>query len=167
MSSHSIVNNYNDDTTTTSNKKKNYESNNNIGVNKPPNIIIRDTAPPVVHRYVPADFDFGFSLLPSSIDYDGIPLRLCLIRSSRSNWTTTTVSMDHSDIILKNGEMFLLLCDYFSLYFQDSFYGHPGVAAYDQMSTEMKPSGGVDTRLFFSRPHVSISEGTYDVRYIV
>ena len=129
--------------------------------NRPPNIIVRETAIPAVHRYVPADFDFGYNLLPSSVDYGGVPLRLCTIRSAKANWTTTTISIDHADITVKNGEMFMLLSDYFSLYYQDISYGHPGVAAYEQLPANLRPSGGVDTRVFLSRPHFSIFEGTY------
>ena len=92
-----------------------------------------------------------------------MPLRISLIRSALANWTTTTVSIDHVDVIVKNGEMFLLLSDYFSLYFQDPVYGHPGVAAYEHLDPELKPFGGVDTRLFMSRPHVSIFEGELPV----
>ena len=156
---------------TSFNKDKDYNNNNsnnsnnsNLGINRPPNVIVRDTAIPAVHRYVPADFDFGYNLLPSSVDYGGVPLRMCTIRSGKANWTTTTISIDHADITVKNGEMFLLLSDYFSLYFQDVMYGHPGVAAYEQLPADLKPSGGVDTRVFLSRPHFNIFEGTYTAK---
>ena len=119
----------------------------------------RTSTASAVRRYVPADFDFGFNLLPSSVDYGGVPLRMSLIRSSLANWTTSTVSVDHADITVNNGDMFFLLTDYFSLYFQDPAYGHPGVVAYDLLPADIKPFGGVDTRLFFSRPHFSIVEG--------
>jgi hypothetical protein len=116
-----------------------------------------------MRQYVPADFDFGFNLMPSSVDIlADAPLQISLIRSSKANWTTTTIYLDFVSVNIKNGELFLLLFDYFSCYFQDPAFGHPGVAAFRHLPDEIKPFGGVDTRVFLSRPHVSIFEG--DVR---
>ena len=114
-----------------------------------------------VRRYLPADFDFGFNLTPSSVDATGImPVQLSLLRSSLANWTTVTMVMDHVDVCVKNGEMLSLLMDFLGLYFQDSSYGHPGVAAYGHLPPQLKPFGGSDTRLFLCRPHISLFEGT-------
>jgi hypothetical protein len=116
-----------------------------------------------MRQYVPADFDFGFNLMPSSVDLlADAPLQISLIRSSKANWTTTTIYLDFVSVNVKNGELFLLLFDYFSCYFQDPAFGHPGVAAFRRLPDEIKPFGGVDTRVFLSRPHVSIFEG--DIR---
>ena len=114
-----------------------------------------------VKKYLPADFDFGYNLTPSSVDATGImPVQLSLLRSSLANWTTVTVVMDHVDVCVKNGEMLALLMDFLGLYFQDSTYGHPGVAAYGHLPPHSKPFGGSDTRLFLCRPHISLFEGT-------
>jgi hypothetical protein len=116
---------------------------------------------------MPADFDFGFNLVPTSVDSKGtMPLQMSVLKSSLANWTTTIISLDFVDICIKNSEMFLLLCDFFSLYFQDGQYGHPGVAAYVILPPDIKPFGGADTRLFMSRPHISVFEGIYIYIYI-
>lgn len=119
-----------------------------------------------VKRYLPADFDFGYNLTPSSVDATGImPVQLSLLRSSLANWTTVTVVIDHVDVCVKNGEMLSLLMDFLGLYFQDSTYGHPGVAAYGHLPPQLKPFGGSDTRLYLCRPHISLFEGNLYLSY--
>ena len=109
-------------------------------------------------------------MTPSSSSLDNnstASFQLSLIKSSLANWTTTTVLLDHIDINAENTQMFNILSDYFSLYFLDGTYGHPGVVAYEQLPSCLKPFGGVDTRLFLSRPHICIFEGDNVMTHIL
>ena len=110
-------------------------------------------------RYVAADFDFGYNLVPTSVDrVTQGPLQLALLRSLLSNWSTVIVCTDHVDLSMNNAEMFFLLCDFFGSYFWTEHYGHPGLAAYANLPPPMIPYGGSDTRLYFSRPLVVVSD---------
>lgn len=120
----------------------------------------RGAAPPRVSRrvYGYSDFTFGFDLLPSDmITPPDVPLKICMLMSEITNWNTVNVGMDLLDLNIHNLDLAMLLGDYFSCYFRFPEYGHPGVQAYDRLTAPyIIPYGGVDTRVFAFRPHISL-----------
>jgi hypothetical protein len=48
--------------------------------------------------------------------------------------------------------------EYFSMYFRLPHYGNPDMVAYSKIPPKFWPYGGVDTRVFFTRPHIQTTE---------
>lgn len=48
------------------------------------------------------------------------------------------------------------MSEYTSCYFRFGEYGHPAIAAYEKLDRSKIPYGGIDTRLFVTRPHVTL-----------
>ena len=108
------------------------------------------------HGY--ADFDYGLKEGPNSIRCPiDLPLKVTYF-STGNTWGVCNVGADAPDFDLKNLEIVWLLTDYFSLYFCREEYGNPAVIAYGLVDPSMWPYGGIDTRVFVTRPHIQ----TYD-----
>jgi hypothetical protein len=105
-----------------------------------------------------SDFNFGFDLLPSDMYLPpDLPVKVSFVLSEATNWITCNVGMDMLDLNIHNLDLVNLISDYFSCYFRFPEYGHPGVQAYDRLTAPyIIPYGGVDTRVFAFRPHISL-----------
>jgi hypothetical protein len=105
-----------------------------------------------------SDFTFGFDLLPSDMYVPpDLPVKVSFVLSEATNWITCNVGMDMLDLNIHNLDLVNLISDYFSCYFRFPEYGHPGVQAYDRLTAPyIIPYGGVDTRVFAFRPHISL-----------
>jgi hypothetical protein len=114
-----------------------------------------------------SSFDFGLQQNPSSLInglYDtSIPIQYTFISSLGKNWKTNVVGLDTADLTLNNIDFVFMLSDYFSSYFRFEEYGHPGVAEYQNLPKDSIPYGGIDTRVFLSRPLISILEDPLDL----
>lgn len=116
-------------------------------------------SPAIARRvYGYSDFKFGFDIVPSDmISPPDLPLKICMLMSEITNWNTVNVGLDLLDLNIHNLDLATLLGDYFSCYFRFPEYGHPGIQAYDRLTAPyIIPYGGVDTRVFAFRPHISL-----------
>jgi hypothetical protein len=53
-------------------------------------------------------------------------------------------------------DLILLVAEYVSCYFRFSEYGHPAVLAFEKLEKSTMPYGGIDTRVFATKPHITI-----------
>jgi hypothetical protein len=120
------------------------------------------------HRrlYGYSDFNFGFDLLPSEMYLPpDLPLKVSYIQSEETNWMTCNVGMDLLDLNIHNLDITLLVGDFFSCYFRFPEYGHPGIQAYERLTAPyVIPYGGVDTRVFVYRPHISLMKSPLNIQ---
>eukprot|EP01038_Epipyxis_sp_PR26KG_P006870 gene6870-9407_t len=109
--------------------------------------------------YGKSDFDFGLSSIPGEHhlrNKNGLPFQIGMLSSVISNWMTINIGVDKADLDIFNLELFNLINEYFSCYFRFPEYGHPSLLAYHKLPLTSIPYGGVDTRLFITRPHIAI-----------
>jgi hypothetical protein len=110
------------------------------------------------HGY--SDFDFGCNLSPLSIKVPtDIPLKITYF-SVGSSWGSCNIGSDSPDFDMKNLDLVWLISDYFSMYFRFPQFGNPSIIAYGYTNASSWPYGGVDTRVFITRPHVQICEAS-------
>jgi hypothetical protein len=105
-----------------------------------------------------SDFDYGFNLTPSQgADTPAdLPIKFSSLRSATANWMTMNVGLDSVDLNVNNLELVNLVSEYVSCYFRFPEFGHPGVVSMDKVEESFVPYGGVDTRVFLTRPHISL-----------
>lgn len=107
--------------------------------------------------YGHSDFNYGFNLQTSDIDVaPDLPFKMAFLSSQITNWMTMNIGIDNLDLNLYNYELVHLVSEYFSCYFRFPEYGHPSLQAYSRLDPRTIPFGGTDTRVFFTRPHISI-----------
>lgn len=106
------------------------------------------------------DFSFGMNLTPLSMENTNfvseVPLKVSFLSSFTSKWTTVNVGVDTLDLNIKNLEMFSLIGDYFSCYNRFPEFGHPAVIHFNSLPEKSKVYSGCDTRVFVTRPHISV-----------
>ena len=109
-------------------------------------------------KYGYSDFLYGFNLLPSSVlaSEKNLPFKMSFCSSSISNWMTLNIGLDSSNLNILNMDLVWLIAEYVSCYFRFAEYGHPAIDAYEKLNKEIIPYGGIDTRLFVTRPHITM-----------
>ena len=115
-------------------------------------------AAPLRRSYGNSDFDFGFDMVPSDVETPpDTPVKVSLLLSTATNWLTINVGLDMLDLNVESPDLIWLIGDYFSCYYRFTEFGHPGIKAFYALSSPyVIPYGGVDTRVFVSRPHISV-----------
>lgn len=120
------------------------------------------------HGYV--DFDFGLKHGPSTVLTPmDIPFKLTYFGVGNT-WATCNIGSDSPNFDAKNLDIIWLISDYFSMYFRSAEFCNPSVAAYFLIPKSMWPYGGMDTRIFITRPHiqtVDISASSSDCQTMV
>lgn len=122
-----------------------------------PEVADPNRGPHLTRIYGYSDFAYGFKLLPMDCEVPSdLPVKFSSILSATTNWMVMNVGVDMIDLNVSNLEVILLVSEYISCYFRFPDFGHPGVIAMDRVHENMMPYGGVDTRVFVTRPHISL-----------
>lgn len=105
-----------------------------------------------------ADFDFGLKIGSRGVSsVAGTPLTVTYYGIGNT-WSSSNIGIDAPSFDIKNLDIVYLVDEYFSMYFRNAIFGHPGLVAYSKISKELWPYGGVDTRVFVTRPHIQMPE---------
>jgi hypothetical protein len=104
------------------------------------------------------DFDFGLKAGPGAVTTAVTAPLTVTYFGAGNTWSCSNVGIDAPSFDIKNLDIVYLVDEYFSMYFRNAQFGHPGLAAYSKISKELWPYGGVDTRVFVTRPHIQIQE---------
>ena len=98
------------------------------------------------------------------------PLQVLSLYSGASNWRTTVVELESSEICLQNLDILLVLIDYFTAYYSSSVYGNPFAISSPEGSSHQTVGGGgsisssshtggsysgSDVRVFFRNPIIT------------
>ena len=85
-----------------------------------------------------------------------IPLKVLICKTK--HYTNTNVGLDGTELNVKNLDFILILVDYFALFYQHAGFGHPLKELMESVPKNSMPYDCIDTRVFATRPHISIME---------
>jgi len=120
-----------------------------------------------------ADLDFGLDIGSNAISTpQDLPLKVSLFMTP-NNWIAINVALDHCDVILRKLELVWVLVDYFADYYsQPKIYqnsrndierGIANLSKFDeeeQLEQSSEPEGGIDVRVWITRPHIALIENS-------
>lgn len=109
------------------------------------------------YSYGYCDFNYGFNQQPDAMELiSDLPVKFSILLPTSSNWLTMNLGLDLVDLNLCQLEVVRIIADYFSSFFRFAEFGHPGLAEYYSIDSSKIPYGGIDLRLFITRPHLSL-----------
>ncbi|RYH23327.1 hypothetical protein EON65_17995 [archaeon] len=109
------------------------------------------------YRYGYCDFDYGFNQQPDAMEQlSDLPVKLSILLPSSSNWLTMNLGLDLVDLNLCQLDVVWMIAEFFSCFFRFAEFGHPGLVEYYTIDSNKVPYGGIDLRLFITRPHLSL-----------
>ena len=108
-----------------------------------------------------ADLDFGLELTPLDIDKPlSLPVQVT-VTTTPDSWLLVNVGLDHADLALRDLAMVWILIDYFASYFSYKEYGQPGFVEYVEPEKPEPGPGGIDVRVWVTRPCIALMENAH------
>jgi len=81
-----------------------------------------------------------------------------LLVAKTKHYTNLNIGIDGTELNLRNLDFIFLLVDFFAMFYQHPGFGHPLKDLVNAAGADKLPYDCVDTRVFASRPHISIME---------
>lgn len=121
--------------------------------------LIYDPNWPSLHNFTYGlpDMYFGFKQnAPSELSLSDVPFKMSLLNSDATNWMTINIGVDLADVNVHNLDVILVSSDFFSVYFRFEEFNHPALPAFNSSPLSRFSGGGLDLRVFVTRPRVSL-----------